>query len=326
MDKKNSHFSLTNTAWNLWCIGSIIGIWPRFIEPRTLFTTHLNLPLSSLPKDLEGLRIVHISDLHWGKKIDISFLKRLSTKINRLNPDILLFGGDFLCYSQLERTDELKKFLSSLKARFGCYCVLGNHDYAKYVSIDENGNYAVNCSNSSSLKKGFRKLLSKTPDLTGKMSPDINKVAFHQNLLDAIKETPFTLLHNESRLIPIKDTYLNVCGLGEYMLGKSQPSEAFQNYDRGYPGIVLSHNPDSIKLLTNFPSDVILCGHTHGGQVNLPWFRRKFLLLEDKRLVKGLKKVGEKLVYINRGIGSVMQFRWFSPPEILLLTLKRAHD
>ena len=65
-----------------------------------------------------------------------------------------------------------------------------------------------------------------------------------------------------------------------------------------------------------------MCGHTHGGQVNLPWFWKKFTLMENPQLKRGLVRMLDKWIYINRGVGSIMQFRWFAKPEILLLTLE----
>ena len=107
------------------------------------------------------------------------------------------------------------------------------------------------------------------------------------------------------------------------MLGRFHPEVAFQSYDSDFPGIILTHNPDSISLLQGYPGEVVLCGHTHGGQVNLPGLSEKFTLLENQKLKKGFWKVGDKLVYINRGLGSVMNFRWFSRPELSLFTLRR---
>lgn len=323
MNKKKTSCSLTSLAWNLWCIVSIIGVWPRFIEPRILFTTKLNLNITRLPPDLEGLRIVQISDLHLSKKTSLAYLNRIAKKIHALDPDIIIFNGDFLCYSRLECAGHLKNFLNALQGRYGCYAVLGNHDYSEYVSISSEGDYAVIDPNDSGIKRGFKKLLAKTPLLTKQIRENVSRVTFHQGLLDLLNQTPFTLLHNTSQLISIKNSYLNICGLGEHMLGLCDPAKAFSNYRKEYPGIVVVHNPDSFTKLKDCPSDIILCGHTHGGQINLPWFRDKFLLLENKHFRRGLCKANNKLMYINRGLGGVMQFRWFSPPEVLLLVLRK---
>ncbi len=145
---------------------------------------------------------------------------------------------------------------------------------------------------------------------------------YNEVLENLIKKTPFKLLKNESKRVPIRNSFLNVTGLEEYVTGKFNPSQAFQNYDKNYPGIVLAHNPDGVPSLLNFPGDIILCGHTHGGQVNLPWLWKKFTLMENPELKRGLIKKNGQWIYVNRGLGSVMQFRWFAIPELLFLTLE----
>jgi predicted MPP superfamily phosphohydrolase len=107
------------------------------------------------------------------------------------------------------------------------------------------------------------------------------------------------------------------------MAGRCLPEIAFKNYDKQYPGIILAHNPDSSALLESYPGEVILSGHTHGCQINLPWMWKKFTKLENMSLRKGFFKVRDKWLYVNRGVGAIMKFRWFSVPEILFLTLRK---
>ena len=110
------------------------------------------------------------------------------------------------------------------------------------------------------------------------------------------------------------------------MLGRCLPEQAFSSFDKKAPGIVMAHNPDCVPALESYPGDVILCGHTHGGQINIPGIRQKFIMIENQQFTRGLHQAGEKWVYTNRGLGAVMEFRWGSPPEILNLTLENAHE
>lgn len=313
--------SIGSFLWDAFCVTSIIGIWPRYIEPQRLVTKKLNLSLPNLPKSLEGLKILQFSDLHLNRAVKNSFLKKLVATIALLKPDLIVFTGDFLCYSSLDEREKLQKLLCLFQAPYGCYAIFGNHDYAEYVSIDHKGNYDVIENSSTSLIRALKRLFT-TTTLTKKVSARAQAVQTHSGLIKMLATTPFKILHNATIKIPIKGDWLNLCGCGEYMLGRFKPEEAFANYDINSPGIILVHNPDAIPHLKDYPGDVILCGHTHGGQVNLPWFWKKFTLLENMQFKKGLFKLQNKWAYINRGIGSVMSFRWFSPPEILLLTLE----
>lgn len=307
--------------WDLWCIASIVGIWPRFIEPKLISTTQLKLKIPNLPKALNGFKIAQFSDLHLQPNTSDAFLNKISQKIRSLSPDLIAFTGDFICYGKMDDQERrIQKFLNTFHAPYGCYAVLGNHDYNGCVSINEKGDYDV-VEDSAPLLKAFKRMFSSTT-LTKKITEKAKAIPLQHQLLNAIQNTPFTLLHNSSTVIKVKDSGLNICGLGEYMLDKCHPENAFQLYQNDLPGIVLTHNPDSIPLLLNYPGEVILCGHTHGGQVNLPWLWKKFTLLENMNFKKGLHHINNKWAYINRGVGGILQFRWFSPPEILLLTLE----
>lgn len=312
--------------WDLWCLVSIVGIWPRFIEPKLLKKSRLSLVIPSLPGDLENLRILQFSDLHLNSHTPPRLLKKLLQATQQFSPDLIVFTGDFLCYSVLteENKDRLHDLLSSFKAPYGCYAVLGNHDYAQFVSVNADGDYDAFDKQGSSLIKGFKRLFS-SQTATKKSTPRVKQVGLHQELIKLLQTTPFKLLHNQTTLISIKNTSLNLCGVGEYMLGDVKPDIAFQNYDIRYPGIVLAHNPDAIPKLMDYPGFLILSGHTHGSQINLPWFRNKFMLLENPQYGAGLfalKK--EKWAYVNRGLGGVLNFRWRARPEVLLITLKRS--
>lgn len=312
-------------VWNLWCASSIVGIWPRFIEPNFLELTKVNLPIPYLPKVLDGLKILQFSDLHWNKNISDSFLEKLIRKINSQKADFIFFTGDLLSRSKLEDEKRLKMFLSSLHAGVGCYAILGNHDYEQFVTLNESGDYDVERVSHSTLGQGFKRLFS-SKKVSGYVSNEAKKVKLHQGLLSVFAATSFQLLHNCSKLVACKGTFLNICGVGEYILGQLDQKSTFSKYEEAYPGIILMHNPDGISLLKNCPGELILSGHTHGGQVNLPFIWKKLTYMENYSLKRGLKRENGKWLYINRGIGSVMPFRWFSRPEITLISLKRGDD
>lgn len=312
------------SVWDAWCIVSIIGIWPRFIEPQLLSSTQLTLPIHQLPHSLEGTKIVQISDLHWSKGFSKKLADKIRDKTNKFNPDLIFFTGDFLSRSSLEDGEELLDLLKSLKSTAGCFAILGNHDYGRFVTINSKGDYDIDrASAQSPISKGFYRLLTPAAAPTGIVSPEAKLVEMHQELIELLKRTSFTLLNNESQLIPCKGSYLNVCGLGEYSLGRCDPEQAFKTYDKKYPGIILTHNPDSFPLLEDYPGELLLAGHTHGGQINIPLLWNRFTMMKETKYKRGLKKIKSRWAYINRGISSVMKFRLFSFPEITCITLQR---
>lgn len=310
-------------GWDLWCIISVIGIWPRYIEPRLLKITSLTLYLKHLPIELTGLKILQFSDLHWDNHFSSYLQKKMILKINAQKPDLIVFTGDFLCRSKLENREGLKKTLNALKAKFGCFAVLGNHDYAHFVTVSQQGDYDIESSSSdSNISKGFKRLF-KSVALTKRVTDQTRQVDQHQQLIALLEETPFQLLNNVTQQVACNGSWINICGLEEYTLGRFNPDKAFINYDGNFPGIILSHNPDTLNTLTQYPGDVILSGHTHGGQINIPGLWPRFTCIENLQFKRGLKKIKDKWAYINRGISSVMKFRWFATPELTVLTLQK---
>lgn len=314
---------MQNFLWDLWCAGSVVGIWPRFIEPYLLKTKHLKIPFQNLPSQFRNFKIVQFSDLHFHAKIPDFFLKKLIQKISKLKPDIIVFTGDFLCRSQLEDEERLKAVLNALYAPYGCYAILGNHDYEKSVSINKWGNYSIVDSHSSNISGGFQRLFYPL-EISKKRDPEVDQIDFHSKLLELLKKTTFTLLHNQTVQIPVGNSYINLAGVGEHMLGRVLAEKTFGHYASEYPGVVLAHNPDTIPSLMDFPGDLILCGHTHGGQINLPWISRKLTCLENPEFKKGLKRKRSKWIYISAGVGGMLPFRFLAMPEIVSITLENA--
>lgn len=309
--------------WDAWCIASIIGIWPRYVEPRLLTINRLNLPISQLPSKLSGLKILHFSDLHWNGQFSPYLQHKFIRKVNSVEADLIVFTGDFLSRGQLENENGLKFTLQSLKANIGCFAVLGNHDYSRFVTVSSKGDYDVETiSTTSNISKGFKRLFSSVP-LTRHVTPQAQKVGYHPDLMTLLEQTPFQILNNTTQVISHRGEWINICGLEEYMLGKFNPKKAFENYQTDYPGIILVHNPDTLQVLKHYPGDLILSGHTHGGQINLPILWKRLTRIEHLQFKRGLKILERKWAYINRGISSVMKFRWFAVPELTLITLQK---
>lgn len=313
--------SWTERLWDAWCFASIVGIWPRFIEPYLLFTNAVSLKIKELPPGLNGLRILHFSDLHLHDKVPYSFLEKLCRKAARFNPDIVVFTGDFICKANLGDAERLKWVLNNFpKGRSGSFAVLGNHDYNRFVTVNQEGIYDIEEKEKAPILQGIKQLFVRKRNPQG-MALRVRSEPFNQQLIDLLSKSSFTLLHNETRQLKINDAVINVCGMGEYSLGRCEPDKAFADYDKSAPGIILTHHPDSIPLLEDYPATIIFSGHTHGAQINLPLLRRRFLLMENPQYVKGMIRLSDKWLYVSRGVGSLLPFRWFAPPEILCLTL-----
>jgi predicted MPP superfamily phosphohydrolase len=311
---------LISILWDIWCCVSVIGLWPRFIEPKLLKIKKVKISSPAF-SNLSGLKILHFSDLHFHKDISKSYVKKVSQSINGLKPDLILFTGDFLCHSKLENKQEIKDFFNSLYAPLGLYGCFGNHDYTHYISRNNEGNYDVKKSHDTHfITKSIKHLFSKK-NKQPKITEQAKNCPIHQDLLNILAQTPLTILHNQTIQVPFNSSSLNLTGLGDYWAGKLDPEKAFNTFCTNLPGIILSHNPDSVKFLADSPGNLILSGHTHGGQVNLPFVFKTFIGIENKTFKSGLFNVGNKKLFVTKGVGSHQKFRFFCPPEIALVTL-----
>lgn len=295
------------------CLLSVVGIWPRYIEPNLLDVKRLKI---STGKKSRPLKIAAFSDLHLNPQIKSHFLKKLENRIADFKPDLIVFTGDFLCESKVVESIRLKLFLNRLHAPLGCYAVLGNHDYASPISISSDGHYDVTHAENH-VQKGFERLFKSTK-LSGKVTDKAHAVPENDELVALLKETPFKLLNNETCIV---GNCVNITGLGEYIAGRFLPVKAFKNLDPNLPGIVLAHNPDTIPHLLKEPGDLILCGHTHGGQVNLPWIWKRLTLMEHVKYKTGLFEENDKSIYVSRGVAGAFSFRWNARPELVLIEM-----
>lgn len=308
-------------------IASVVGIWPRFIEPKLVSVTEATWNLAAGQEHLDNRAIVHISDLHFHKKVSQNFLNKIVRQICRRRPDLILFTGDLLCYSRLEEGERLKNFLQRLEAPLGCYCIFGNHDYSQYVSRNREGIYDLMPPPNPirGILRGLGTILS-SPKTEYGVADSVHSIELHKELCALLSETPFQLLENATISLPIG---LNITGLGDMALGRCRPETAFAGYNREFPGLILSHNPDSFPSLLDYPGDWILSGHTHGEQIHFPWpkwlnrISQKLARLENREYTRGLFTVGDKKMYVNRGLGCHKPFRFCSRPEITVIRTKK---
>lgn len=294
----------------------MIGVWPRYIEPKWLSTTYLKHYVPGLK---HSLRVVQLSDLHYSHDFSDSFLNKILKRTNELNPDMIVLTGDLLTLGRLENRKKLSHFLKTLKAPLGIFMVLGNHDYKNYIGINEQGDYDLIDNHQAPLSKGLQ-LLFKKIKLSKKVSKAASQVIPHPELIELLKECSIQLLENDT--IQIADL-INLVGVSEYMSGQIDLKKTYKKYNHQLPGIILAHNPDAFPLLENQPGDIVLSGHTHGGQVNLPWFWKRFTVIENPHYKSGLFKKNGKTLYVSRGLGAVMKFRWNATPELICIDLEK---
>lgn len=109
-----------------------LGLYTWRIEPHWIELVKRSLPIKHLPSTLEGKKLLQLSDLHIGPRVDSDYIRRTLESANQLNPELVVITGDFMTYSDDSQIDEVSSILKALRIPpLGCFAILGNHDYGQ---------------------------------------------------------------------------------------------------------------------------------------------------------------------------------------------------
>jgi uncharacterized protein len=131
-----------------------------------------------------------------------------------------------------------------------------------------------------------------------------------------LEDAGIELLHNRS----VETAGVTLVGVGDLWNDEVDARRAFDRVGGG-PTILLAHNPDTKDVLRRRPWDLMLSGHTHGGQVIIPFEGVRYAPVRDKRYVAGLKPWGSRQIHVTRGVGNLGGVRFRCRPEASLLSL-----
>jgi predicted MPP superfamily phosphohydrolase len=132
-----------------------------------------------------------------------------------------------------------------------------------------------------------------------------------------LEDSGIELLHNRS----MKAMGLTLVGVGDLWSDEIHSGRAFSGVNGSGPVVLLAHNPDSKDVLRSRPWDLMVSGHTHGGQVIVPFEGARYAPVQDKRYVAGLKAWGTRQIHVTRGVGNVGGVRFRCRPEVSVLTI-----
>jgi predicted MPP superfamily phosphohydrolase len=253
------------------------GRWLYLNSPDGFERVRVELPIANLSSRLNGLRILHLTDLHlrphWWPAYDELH------QITRDNPpDLILCTGDFVEHTWKRRRTlpVLQRFIDGLTSRLGVWGILGNHD----------GDFLM------PLLVNFRlHILNRARTLI-----EANG--------DAIELIGVPGVHR----LDLDDEFL-----------RSLPPR-----DPGRLRIVMQHYPDQIRRTQNLDADLVLAGHTHGGQICLPGGRP--IITHDslpKGFASGVHRFGKSWMIVGRGLGfATLKVRAFCAPQVVEVVLK----
>jgi hypothetical protein len=268
-----------------------------FYERFNFTTEEVTINIKNLNQELDGLRIVQISDMHLSSFYHHE--KQLETvmdKVNQLHPDLFINTGDFISFGWRE-FDRYDTIFTRAKSKYGNFAILGNHDVGTY-----------------------------DPYFTE--AERDNNILIMNNL---IKASGYQILNDEFSIVNVGKARIGMIGV---VTGGRHPHMTHGNLGKALIGldnvdlkILLSHDPnhwtEAVEKKTDI--DLTLSGHTHGMQMgiitkNFRWSPAKYFYPHWN----GLYNDGNQYHYVNRGLGCLaIPFRIWMPPEITVITLKR---
>jgi uncharacterized protein len=266
-------------------IGSGLGV----IGKDRYEIVYKDIKIKNLPDELIGTTMTLISDIHSGPFMESDIMKEYCEVVNSLNSDLILIPGD-LTNTLKDEVHPFAKSFIDLKAKYGVFGTLGNHDY--FSDADYIAKATTN-------------------------------------------ESPIKILRNETDFINIKGKELCLIGIEDLRDSGGKRSSIIIDYlnstlektDKKHlnlPKILLCHKPYIFRDITDKKIDLMLSGHTHGGQIVFAKFGKLNLSIAATAsdLISGHYMEGDSNLYVSRGIGTVgLPMRLNCPPEITQIKL-----
>lgn len=262
----------------------VVGAYSYFIAPKRVQVDTLKLPLAARYPELLGLKIAQISDIHYGpSNASEKHFSKILKMIASQKPDMLVMTGDYYQWDPSYQ-ERLPQILGQIQTPLGTYGSFGNHDYGSCYPG------TLDC------------------------DPFDHKV-----LKNEFAKNGIVMLAGEHVPIEHNNSTFNLVGLHDLWSGLFDPEASFKNVNTNLATIVLSHNPDTAKLV-HPDFDLMLSGHSHGGPIKLPGLKPFGGCVQDQNLKRGFHQLSErKHLYVNRGLGHNFKIRFGSPPEITLI-------
>ncbi|MBI4907492.1 MAG: phosphodiesterase YaeI [Acidobacteria bacterium] len=261
--------------------GVVAASYPTLIEPRWLKVQRETVALQRVRLP-HPVRVLLLSDLHRSNVVPYSMIEAAIDLGLAQKPDLICLTGDFITRGVEVDLAPYSAVLRRLSSAAPTYAVLGNHDGGHWAGA----------------RRGFTE---------------------HSVMDRILEDSAVHLLHNRSMTAQVRDSRLQFVGVADLWSLETDADRAFSGVDVGSPVILLSHNPDSKEILARRPWDLMLSGHTHGGQVILPLVGPRYAPVADMRFVAGLGEWNSRWIYVTRGVGNVGSVRLRCRPEVNIL-------
>lgn len=264
-----------------------LGSYASLMAPEALRLRRYVLPIHGLPAKFDGLRIVHVSDTHYGPFVAMPFLCQVFDRVNAHNPDLVLLTGDYVHYTPDAVAPGIAA-LARIQARLGVVAVMGNHEHWE---------------GTDACRDEFRRI--------GLPLLDNHRLFLNPGGLSSTPEPGRSIC---------------LAGVGDLWEDEVSFEKAFAGVPEDMPRLLLSHNPDVAEMLdASHRVDCMFSGHTHGGQIALPVIGAPVAPSRyGTKYLGGYCEGPHCPVIVSRGVGLAgIPVRLGVPPELGLITLRK---
>ncbi|MGH9503925.1 MAG: metallophosphoesterase [Terriglobales bacterium] len=260
------------------------------IEPNHPQLVSIEVPLARLPASWDGFRIAQLSDLHYDEFFSVRPLRQAIGIVNRLQPDLIVLTGDFVTGPLKSISRYSRRAKAAARVIEPCVTWLSQlHAPAGILAVL--GNH----------------------DLT--TDPAYVTAVLQSHAIPVLSNRAVPLERQGKRLW--------ISGVDDVLEGKPDLDLALRGIPPAEPVILLAHEPDWADHVASHPVDLQISGHSHGGQIRIPFLGAPYLPVLGRKYPWGLRRVGPLTLYTNVGIGTIrIPVRFDCPPEVTLFTLR----
>ena len=267
---------------------AVAGDGPIF-EANQPKLVSIEVRLPRLVESWDGFRIAQLSDLHYDDYFSAVPLRNAVEMVNGLYPDLIVVTGDFITARSWR--SHLSTLARPEKAIEPCAQLVAQM-HARSGILGALGNHDVRNA---------------------------------EHIIEVLKSHNIPVLRNRSVPLEREGNRLWLCGVDDILGGRPRLDLALKEIPAGEPVVLLAHEPDWADYVANHPVDLQLSGHSHGGQIRIPFLGAPYLPPLARKYPWGLRQIGGLTLYTNAGIGTIeVPMRIDCPPEVTLITLRSA--
>lgn len=256
------------------------------IEPNLPKVVRQDIALRRWPQRMDGFTVAFLSDFHYDPYFSVHPVHAAIGMVNELRPDLIVLGGDF-------------------------------------VSVPWFGNLAKGAAAAEPCAQLLRQM--RAPHGLWAVMGNHDTDTDPNRVTGTLRESGIQVLRNQSVPIEKDGSRFWLAGIDDLLGRTADISATLHGIPSDEATVLLAHEPDYADHAANYPVDLQLSGHSHGGQVRIPLLPPLFLPDLAKKYFSGRYQIRALTLYTNQGLGTVeVPLRLNCPPEITLLTLRRS--